>query len=68
MLPTVNKLWDDLRLPKKNSANGQKYFSFRGAKLWNSHPAEAKTASSLNGFKKSIKGQLFLSVANTVLL
>ena len=46
----------DLRLPKKNSANGQKCFSFRGAKLWNSLPAEAKTASSLNGFKKSIKG------------
>ena len=46
----------DLRLPKKNSANGQKCFSFRGAKLWNSLPAESKTASSLNGFKKSIKG------------
>ena len=30
----------DLRLPKKNSANGQKCFSFRGAKLWNSLPAE----------------------------
>ena len=46
----------DLRLPKKNSANGQKCFSFRGVKLWNSLPAESKTASSLNGFKKSIKG------------
>ena len=44
------------RLPKKNSANGQKCFSFRGAKLWNSLPAESKTASSLNGFKKSIMG------------
>ena len=40
----------------KTSANGQKCFSFRGAKLWNSLPAESKTASSLNGFKKSIKG------------
>ena len=29
----------DLRLPKKNSANGQKCFSFRGAELWNSLPA-----------------------------
>ena len=46
----------DLRLPKKNSANGQKCFSFRGAKLWNSLPAESKMRSSLNGFKKSIKG------------
>ena len=45
----------DLRLPKKNSANGQKCFSFRGVKLWNSLPAESKTASSLNGFKKSIE-------------
>ena len=37
----------DLRLPKKKSANGQKCFSFRGAKLWNSLPAESKKASSL---------------------
>ena len=46
----------DLRLPKKRSANGQKCFSFRGAKLWNSLPAESKTASSLGIFKKSIQG------------
>ena len=46
----------DLRLPKKRSANGQKCFSFRGAKLWNSLPADSKTASSLGGFKKSIQG------------
>ena len=46
----------DLRLPQKKSANGQKCFSFRGAKLWNSLPAESKMASSLNSFKKSIKG------------
>ena len=46
----------DLRLPKKRSANGQKCFSFRGAKLWNSLPAESKKASSLGGFIKSIEG------------
>ena len=46
----------DLRLPKKRSANGQKSFSFRGAKLWNSLPAESKMASSLGGFKKSAQG------------
>ena len=46
----------DLRLPKKRSTNGQKCFSFRGAKIWNSLPAESKTASSLNSFKKLIKG------------
>ena len=45
-----------LRLPKKKSANGQKCFSYRGAKIWNSLPAESNTASSLNGFKKTVKG------------
>ena len=44
----------DLRVPKKTTANGQKSFSFRGAKLWNSLSAESKLASSLNSFKKSI--------------
>ena len=46
----------DLRLPKKKSANGQKCFSYRGAKIWNSLPSESKTASSLNGFKRTVKG------------
>ena len=41
----------DLRLPMKTSANGQKCFSFRGAKLWNSLPAETKQASSIDTFK-----------------
>ena len=44
----------DLGLPKKTSANGQKCFSFRGAKLWNSLPAETKQASSINIFKHSL--------------
>ena len=38
----------DLRLPKKRTCNGQKSFSFRGAKLWNSLNTEAKLATSLN--------------------
>ena len=41
---------------RNTSANGQKCFSFRGAKLWNSLPAESEKASSLNSFKNSIKG------------
>ena len=45
----------DQRVPKKTSANGQKCFSFRGAKLWNSLSAESKQASSLNSFKKSVQ-------------
>ena len=44
----------DLRLPKKNSKNGQKCFSFRGAKSWNGLTAECKQASSLNSFKESL--------------
>ena len=46
----------DLRVPKKSSANGQKSFSFRGSKLWNSLPAESKSTSSLGGFTKLIQG------------
>ena len=51
---TLRNTGTDVWLPKKNSANGQKCFSFRGAKLWNSLSAELKQASSLNNFKKSI--------------
>ena len=31
----------DLRLPKKTSSNGQRCFSYRGAKLWNGLQAES---------------------------
>ena len=44
----------DLKLPKKRTCNGQKSFSFRGAKLWNSLDTEAKRATSLNRFKSLI--------------
>ena len=46
-----------LRLPKKTSANGQKCFSYRGAKLWNSLPADTKQALSIAVFKQNINGQ-----------
>ena len=42
----------DLRLPKKNSKNGQECFSFRGARSWNGLTAECKQASSLYSFKQ----------------
>ena len=45
----------DLRLPKKNSKNGQKCFSFRGAKTWNALSAGGKLASSLNTFKQCMQ-------------
>ena len=44
----------DLKMPKKRTCNGQKSFSFRGAKLWNSLDTEAKQATSLNRFKSLI--------------
>ena len=44
----------DLWLPMKRSANGQRCFSYRGAKLWNSLSAESKQATSLYSFKKTI--------------
>ena len=44
----------DLRLLMKRSTNGQKFFSYRGAKLWNSLSAESKQATSLYSFKKTI--------------
>ena len=44
----------DLKLPRKRTCNGQKSFSFRGAKLWNSLNTEAKQATSLNRFKSLI--------------
>ena len=44
----------DLRLPKERSSNGQRCFSYRGAKLWNGLSAESKQATSLYSFKKTI--------------
>ena len=44
----------DLRLHLKSSSTGQKCFSFRGAKNWNSLSTEVKQASSLNAFKNHI--------------
>ena len=44
----------DLRLSKKRSSNGQRCFSYRGAKLWNGLSTESKQATSLYSFKKTI--------------
>ena len=43
----------DLRLRKKRLSNGQRCFSYRGAKLWNRLSAESKQATSLYSFKKT---------------
>ena len=44
----------DLKLPKKISSNGQRCFSYRGAKMWNDLPDKTKQASSLGAFKKLV--------------
>ena len=43
----------NLRIPKKNTSNGQKGFSYRAVKDWNNLPTEAKQTSSLTQFKNS---------------
>ena len=45
----------DLRLPLLRSAGGQKCFSYRGAKLWNSLGTDAKNSSTLRAFKREVE-------------
>ena len=42
----------NLRIPMKNTSNGQKRFSYRGVKAWNNLPTKAKQTSSLMQFNK----------------
>ena len=44
----------DLKIPKKTSKNGQKSFSYRGVKLWNSLKTETKRSPSVCAFKSNI--------------
>ena len=44
----------DPQIPKRNSANDQKGFSFRGAKLWNSLSTGINSALAIIKLKKSI--------------
>ena len=45
----------NLRLPLLKSAGGQKCFSYRGAKLWNSLGTEVRNSSTLRVFKKEMQ-------------
>ena len=45
----------DLLEPFMKTSNGQKAFSFSGAKIWNELSREAKQAPSLSSFKNKIK-------------
>ena len=44
----------DLQIPKRYTANGQKGFSFRGAKLWNSLSTEIKSERTITNFKTAL--------------
>ena len=45
---------NDLKLSLIKSATGQRYFSFRGVKSWNSLSVESKKAVNLVSFEASI--------------
>ena len=45
----------DLYVPLLKTACGQKRFSYRGAKLWNSQQTEVKKAKSFTQFVKALK-------------
>ena len=50
----------DLLAPRMKTSNGQKAFSFRGAKLWNESKHEVKLAPSLSTFKCRLKSKKLL--------
>ena len=45
----------DLKLPLLKTSNGQKCFSYRGARLWNKLSANVKRAQTQYQFKKIYK-------------
>ena len=45
----------DLKLPLLKTSNGQKCFSYRGARLWNNLSAGVKRTQTKNQFKKIYK-------------
>ena len=48
----------DLKLPLLKTSAGQKSFSYRGARLWNSLSREAKVATSLSAFNRLSKNDI----------
>ena len=45
----------DLKLPLLKTSSGQKWFSYKGARLWNNLSADVKNAHTQNQFKKIYK-------------
>ena len=48
----------DLKLPLLKTSAGQKSFSYRGARLWNSLSRAAKVATSLSAFNRRSKNDV----------
>ena len=53
--PSLRNAEVNLGLPLLKSAGGQKCFSYRGAKRWNSIGLEAKNSSTLGAFKREVQ-------------
>ena len=49
----------DLQIPLMKTCNGQRAFSFCGARVWNHLDWEDKQASSVKAFKDAIRNDLF---------
>ena len=49
----------DLQVPLMKTCNGQRDFSYRGARVWNHLDLEVKQASSFKAFKDAVKDDLF---------
>ena len=50
----------DVHTPRMRTSNGQKFFAYRGAKVWNDLDSETKLASSIQGFKSKLKNYMGL--------
>ena len=49
----------DLQVPLMKTCNGQRAFSYRGARVWNHLDLELKQASSFKAFKYAVKNDFF---------
>ena len=45
----------NLAIPMLRTGNGQKFFAYRGASLWNSLDLDTNMAPSINSFKSKLK-------------
>ena len=50
----------DVLIPRMRTSNGQKYFAYRGTKVWNDLDSETKLASNIQSFKSKLKNYMSL--------